>query len=192
MRVRRQACTVKGADILLEAATEFLKAKKLELHIIGEGPQRTLLETMVDQFDVRCSVHFHGQVPHVEVQDTLRTSDFLALPSIREFGGAVVVELMALGVAPIVADYGGPSELVDDDTGIRVRFQDKKSLIEGMKHAIGKVIRSPKILDQLGAAGRVKVEKTLTWEAKARQIIAVYDAVLSGAKKFNSLDYHWP
>jgi glycosyltransferase involved in cell wall biosynthesis len=182
----------KGADILLEAAIEFLKAKKLELHIIGDGPQRTFLETMVDQFDVRCSVHFHGQVPHVEVQDTLRISDFMALPSIREFGGAVVVESMALGVAPIVADYGGPSELVDDNTGIRVSFHDKQSLIQGMKSAIGRVICSPKVLDQLGAAGRLKVAKTLTWEAKARQIIAIYDAVLSGAKRFNSLHYQWP
>jgi glycosyltransferase involved in cell wall biosynthesis len=96
---------------------------------------------------------------------------------------------MALGVAPIVADYGGPSELVDDNTGIRVRFHDKQSLVEGLRHAIGNVIRAPKILDELGANGRRKVAEKLTWEAKAHQIIAVYDAVLSGAKTLNSLDY---
>jgi len=116
----------------------------------------------------------------------------MAFPSIHEYGGGVVVEAMALGVTPIVADYGGPSELVDDSTGIRVSFHNRQSLIDGMKDAIGKVIRSPQILDQLGACGRLKVEKTLTWQAKARQIIAIYDAVLSGAKNLNFLDYHWP
>ena len=145
---------------------------------------------MVEQLEVRSRVHFHGWVPHIKVQETLRACDFLALPSIREFGGGVVVESMALGVAPIVADYAGPSELVDDNTGIRIGFHDKQSVIEGMRDALSLVIHSPQILDTLGAAGREKVLKKLTWEAKARQIVAIYDAVLSGTKNLNSLDYH--
>ena len=129
--------------MLLEAAAEFLKEGQLELHIIGDGPQRASLETMVEQLEVRTRVHFHGWVPHIKVQETLRACDFLALPSIREFGGGVVVESMALGVAPIVADYAGPSELVDDKTGIRVAFHDKKDLIEGMRSAFNLVVHSP-------------------------------------------------
>lgn len=170
----------KGADMLIEAAADFLRTGQLELNIIGDGPQRPLLEMMVDQLDIRSSVRFHGSVPHVQVQETLKTCDFMALPSVREFGGGVVVESMALGVTPIVADYGGPSELVDEETGIRIPFQDKKSLVAGMKRAIAKVVCSPEILDRFGAAARQKVTKKLTWEAKANQIIAVYDAILAG------------
>ena len=76
-------------------------------------------------------MRFHGWIPHVEVQERLRTCDFMALPSIREFGGGVVVESMALGVTPVVADYGGPSELVENSTGFRVAFSDKQDLIDG-------------------------------------------------------------
>jgi len=179
----------KGADILLEAGADFLKKGQLEVHIIGDGPQRAFLETMVDRFGVRHRVVFHGWIPHTEVQAKLRACDFLALPSIREFGGAVVVEAMALGVAPIVADYGGPSELVDDETGIRVSFHDQQSLVDQMRVALGNVIRSPETLDKLGAAGREKVRKKLTWEAKANQIVAVYDAVLANSRNFHSLGY---
>jgi glycosyltransferase involved in cell wall biosynthesis len=179
----------KGADMLLEATCDFQKRGEVELHIIGDGPQRPLLEAMVDRMGVRGSVHFHGWVPHVEVQAKLRVCDLMALPSIREFGGAVVIEAMALGLTPIVADYGGPSELVDDTTGIRVPFTDKASLVEGTKRAIGDVIRSPEILDKFGVAGRRKVLEKLTWDAKANQIFAVYEAVLSGTKDLNFLDY---
>ena len=170
----------KGADILLEAAADFLRTGQLDLNIIGDGPQRPLLEMMVDQLGIRSSVRFHGSVPYDQVQETLKTCDFMALPSVREFGGGVVVESMALGVTPIVADYAGPSELVDEETGIRIPFQDKKSLVDGLRLAIAKVVCSPEILDRFGAAARQKVAKKLTWEAKANQIIAVYDAVLAG------------
>jgi glycosyltransferase involved in cell wall biosynthesis len=160
------------------------------LDIIGDGPQRPLLEAMVERLGIQSSVRFHGWIPHVEVQSRLRTCDFMALPSVREFGGGVVVESMALGVTPIVADYAGPSELVDEKTGIRVPFQDEKSLVEGMRLAIENIIRAPETLDRLGAAARQKVRKTLTWEAKANQLIAVYKAVLSGATKLPFSDFH--
>jgi len=177
----------KGADILLEAASEFLRNRQIELHIIGDGPQRSLLHDMAERLGLLTSVHFHGWLPYAEVQAQLSLCDFMVLPSVREFGGGVVIESMALGVTPIVADYAGPSELVDDATGIRVPFRDKASLTAGMRGAIDKVIRFPDILDQLGSAARQKVREKLTWEAKAKQILEVYNAVLSGNKDLRHL-----
>jgi glycosyltransferase involved in cell wall biosynthesis len=179
----------KGADMLLEAASEYCKEGKLELRIIGDGPQRELLEVMVDRLGIRDKVHFHGWIRHEEVQEILSDCDFMALPSVREFGGAVVIEAMALGVTPMVADYAGPSELVDDKTGIRVQFTDKESLVAGFRQAINEIIRAPEILDRLGRTGREKVRRKLTWEAKAKQIVDVYDAVLRGQKNFSCLGY---
>ncbi len=180
----------KGADMLLEAASEFIKRGQLELDLIGDGPQRPLLETMADRMGIRAKVNFHGWTPHIEVQAKLRECDFMALPSIREFGGAVVIEAMALGVTPIVADYGGPSELVDDQTGMRVPFSDKTSLVKGMAGAVGQVIRSPELLDKFGAAGRRKILEKLTWDAKANQIVALYKAVLNDAADLRNLDFN--
>lgn len=180
---------LKGVDMLLEATCEFQKQGQLELHIIGDGPQRAPLETMVDRMGLRGSTVFHGWVPHEEVQAKLRVCDLMALPSIREFGGAVVLEAMALGVTPIVADYGGPSELVDSDTGIRVPFHDQASLVEGLRRAIGDVIRCPASLDRFGAAGRRRVLEKFTWDAKARQIFEVYDAVLGASRNLSSLGF---
>lgn len=177
----------KGADILLEATADFLRDRKLELHIIGDGPHRPLLQSMVERLAISNSVRFHGWISHFEVQEVLKTCDFMALPSIREFGGGVVVEAMALGVPPIVADYGGPSELVDEKTGVRVPFQDQQSLVTGLKNAIAGILRDPHILDELGLAARIKVAKKFTWRAKAEQIARVYDAVSAHRKDLTSL-----
>jgi glycosyltransferase involved in cell wall biosynthesis len=173
----------KGADMLLHAATEFLRAGQIELEIIGDGPQRPILETMTEKEGIQGKVRFHGWMSHSEVLNTLSTCDFMALPSIREFGGGVVIEAMALGVTPVVADYAGPSELVDETTGIRVPFHDERSLVEGMRLAIGILVRTPELLDKLGTAARQKARDAFTWEAKATQVAAVYDAVLSRAQQ---------
>jgi glycosyltransferase involved in cell wall biosynthesis len=169
----------KGADILIKAAAEFLKRGQLELHIIGDGVQRDLLERLVDRLSIRDSVRFYGDIPHTQIQHHLRTCDFMAFPSIRELGGAVVIEAMALGVTPVVADYAGPADLVDENTGIRIPFRDEKSLIDGMRRAIGEIIDHPEVLERLGAAARQRVLADLTWDAKARQILSVYRTALA-------------
>lgn len=170
----------KGADMLLEAAAELLRQGKLELDIVGDGPQRFDLEASAQRLGIEGSVHFHGLLSHDEVLLKLRTSDFMVLPSIREFGGGVVIEAMAMGVTPIVANYAGPAELVDDNTGIRVPFSDRKSLIQGLKIAIEDIVNHPEKLALYGQASRTKVVENFTWEAKASQISNVYGLLLAG------------
>lgn len=172
----------KGADMLIRAAETFVAEGKLRLDIVGDGPERAALEDLVDARGLRRGVTFHGWLPHKEVQNILGDCDFLALPSIREFGGGVVLEAMALGVTPVVADYGGPAELVDDETGIRVPFRDEESLVRGFEAAIGGLVESPQKLDGLGAAARRRVTGSFTWEAKAAQIVAVYRSLLEGRR----------
>lgn len=170
----------KGADILIDAARDFLAKGTLTLDIVGDGPERESLEARVRELKVEDSVRFHGWVPHEEVQSVLTNCDFMALPSVREFGGGVVIEAMVLGVTPVVADYAGPSELVDKNTGLRVPFKDKESLVRNFRHEIEALIDDPSQLDLMGAAGREAVQRKYTWSAKAEQINSVYDAVVSG------------
>jgi glycosyltransferase involved in cell wall biosynthesis len=193
IRLPLKACFVgrlvpyKGADMLLEASAEFLKSKQLVLHIVGDGPERASLEALAKRIGVGNFVHFDGLLNHDEVLLKLRECDFMALPSIREFGGGVVIEAMAMGATPIVADYAGPSELVDETTGIRVSFVDRNSLVDGLRVAIGNLIGNPNLLDGFSKAARQKVLANYTWEAKAIQIKQVYTAVLAKAVTFAEL-----
>jgi glycosyltransferase involved in cell wall biosynthesis len=170
----------KGVDMLLEAAADFLKLGSLELDIIGDGPESPHLhKTVLEQH--LPNVRFHGWVQHSEVPSRLRQYDVLLLPSIREFGGGVVIEAMALGLMPIVADYGGPAELVSPQTGIKISFTDRKSLVDGLKQAIGLLTKTPSLIDALGAAARLKVLQELTWDAKTQKICSIYETVLNSS-----------
>lgn len=168
----------KGADILLKAAQPLLLGGRLTIDIVGDGPQRAELEKLAVELGVRNQVNFRGWLKQPEALSLLRAADFMALPSIREFGGGVVVEAMASGTVPVVADYAGPSELVDEHTGIRVAFHDAESLIQGMRQAFERIIAAPDALIQMGKAAQEKVRRELTWQAKAEQILSVYATAL--------------
>ncbi|MBB5729702.1 glycosyltransferase involved in cell wall biosynthesis [Sphingomonas prati] len=187
-RVRRAQAPLRGAfvgrlvpykcaDLLIRAAADLIRAGKLTLDIIGDGPDRAMLNALVADLGLDHGVTLHGTVAHARVQDLLVDCDFLACPSIREFGGGVVLEAMALGVAPIVADYGGPTELVDDDTGIRVPFSGPDDLVAGLRATLEALVRDPTRLDRIGTAAAARVAALFTWDRKAEQLLRVYDWV---------------
>ena len=171
----------KGADLLIEASAPFQRQGLIDLTIVGDGPDRGRLEALAATLGVERSTRFDGWTPHEQIAGKLLQSDLLALPSVREFGGGVVLEAMAMGVAPVVANYGGPADLIDDCVGLRVPFTDKASLIEGFTRALADCLDAPGRLDAMGAAGRAKVLSDFTWDAKAKQILEVYEASLANA-----------
>ena len=171
----------KGPDMLLEAAAPFLHAGRLALDIIGDGPMRGALEAQARALGIAGGVTFHGRLDHRAVQDVAVRSNLLAFPSIREFGGGVVLEAMAMGLVPVVADYAGPGELVDEATGYKVPIGPRAAVVAGFRDRLGRILDDPSDLPRLAAAGRAEVAARYTWAAKAAQVRQVYDAVLAGA-----------
>jgi len=170
----------KGPDMLLEAAADLLGTGRLVLDIIGDGPMRNNLQALAARLGVEEHVTFHGNLPHAQVQDVLAQANLLTFPSIREFGGGVVLEAMSLGVVPVVVDYAGPGELVTPETGYRVPVGSRAAVIAGFSKALAEIAADPADLPALGQAARDRVLALFTWEAKAAQVARVYDWVLAG------------
>jgi glycosyltransferase involved in cell wall biosynthesis len=170
----------KGADMLIEAATPLISAGRLCLDVVGDGPQRPELERLAAACPAG-GVTFHGWKPHQAVQDVLRGCHVLAFPSIREFGGGVVLEAMALGVPPLVVDYAGPGELVTPDTGIALPCTDRPGIVAALRAELSALATDRSRLAPMGAAARRRVAHLFTWDRKAAQIAQVYAWILSGS-----------
>jgi glycogen synthase len=169
----------KCPDLLVKAASEFIRAGQLRLKIVGDGPLKSALEAYVAQEGIGHGVDFLGWLDHKNVQSALIDSDFLALPSIREFGGGVVLEAMAVGVPVVVADYGGPAELVNDKIGFKVPFHDERSLESGLSAVFRTLVQRPETLDEMSRNAAAEVEEHYTWAAKARKVRDVYEQLLA-------------
>jgi glycosyltransferase involved in cell wall biosynthesis len=168
----------KGPDMLIEAAEPFLRDGSMVLDMLGDGPLMPALQEMVSARGLTHAVTLHGWIDHKDLQALLSRSQLLTFPSVREFGGGVVLEAMALGVVPVIADYAGPGELVTPGTGIKVPMGSRAEVIAGFRKALAALIAAPQTIPALAAAALARVEQHFTWDRKARQIGKIYDWVL--------------
>lgn len=169
----------KGVDMALEALAPLMHAKKVTLDIVGDGPMMNALRDLSGKLGIQNSVVFHGNVPHAAVSGLMAKANVLCFPSIREFGGGVVLEAMATGVVPIVVDYAGPGELVDESTGFKILLGDRSSIIEKLHAVISAILLSPDKLNSKSEACLARIESKFTWERKAEMINNIYHSVSS-------------
>lgn len=179
----------KGADMLIEAAMPLLKAGQMTLEIIGDGPERQTLAKQIQAADLTNAVELVGQLPQTELQGRLVKADIFTFPSIREFGGAVVIEAMAIGVVPVVVDYGGPAEMVTDSTGFKVPMGPREQIIADVRRVLEDLASRPEQIDRLSRQARQRVLDKFTWEVKAEQTVDVYRWVLEKDFLKPSYDY---
>ena len=120
-------------------------------------------------------VFLAGWHEHDELPAFLNASDVLALASVREQFGQVLVEAMACGVPPIAVDRFGPAEIVSDgETGWLVEPDDRDAL----RDAIVAAIDDPEERARRAAAARRVAEERYSWPALAGRLAQVLDEVV--------------
>ncbi len=172
----------KCADIVLRAAERYLKDGSVTLDIVGDGPMAHDLKQWVSERGLEAAVTFHGWLAHQTVQSVLARNNLLAFPSIREFGGGVVLEAMAVGLVPIVVNYAGPGELVDDAWGFKLPITDRENIVRSLEALLADLIENPGQLADKSRAGLARVQSEHTWDAKAAKIVTHYESLIEAAR----------
>jgi glycosyltransferase involved in cell wall biosynthesis len=169
----------KGLALTLEAIRQSPALRQCELVVIGDGPDRPLHEQFVREHGLQQCVSFRGQVAQSELAAQMRQSQVFVFPSLREFGGGVVLEAMACALPCIIVDYGGPAELVTEATGVKLPMRRREELVESLRIAMEKLAASPDKCRGMGAAAAADVADRHTWEAKARRVVEIYRTILT-------------
>src|SRR5919202_2717744 len=128
----------KCADIVIEAISKLEQEvqDKISLTIVGDGSERGNLEQQVRDNNLSEIVRFAGWVNQQETLEYYSKSDIFCFPSIREFGGAVVLEAMACGLPCIVANNGGIGEYVTEEVGFKIQPNSKEYLTQELTEKI--------------------------------------------------------
>ena len=179
----------KGADIALEAAAPMLREGQLSFTLVGDGPTRPKLEALVAELGIGDAVNFTGNVPHREVQTHLSEADLFVFPSIREFGGGVLLEAMSVGLVPMAVDYAGPSELMTEATSFPIAIGSREELVARFRSKLAELVQNPGLIDEKSGKAFERARTKFTWEAKARDVIEVYRWALGERSDKPVFDY---
>ena len=96
----------KNVDLLLRAIA-LLRPERpgIRCRVVGAGPELPRLMALRDRLSLAGAVEITGFVPDDEIYGVMKSASVLALPSIREGFGCVVVEANACGVPVVTVDH---------------------------------------------------------------------------------------
>ena len=106
------------------------------LDIVGNGPDRGMLERLACDLKLSSRVRFHGFVSRAEVRDLLRRCGVYAMPSANEGLAVAALEAMACGAAVVLSQIRAFEPLVTDGkNGRLVPVGDVKALADAIVDA---------------------------------------------------------
>lgn len=147
----------KGFRMLIKIMPKILEFNQFfRLIIIGDGPEKNTLETMIKNMGLDRKVFLVGKKTRDEVATYMAAADMFILNSGYEGFSHQILEAMAAGVPVIASAIGGNKELVQQGkNGFLVRYNDEFNLIEAIKG----LWKAPEFKEQFIKEGYETVKK---------------------------------
>lgn len=163
---------VKNFGLLIRAfAGLAARWPRLELAIVGDGPERAGLETLAKQLGLADTVRFLGFRSDVDAQ--LARSDVFVLTSLSEGIPMAILEAMKSGLPVVATRVGGvPATVADGVTGRLVDSGDERALAR----ALASLIEHPASAAAMGVAGHARVQREFSVDAMVSAYEATYGA----------------
>lgn len=165
----------KTIDIVIDAVAKT--KTKAQLKIVGDGVDRSALEQYALNKNVT-NIEFIGLVPHAEVNRYYDEADIFVLPSIRECGGAVVLEAMSRGLPVIATNWGGPADYITEGTGFLVDPISRDYMVNEFARIIDELSLDPKLRSQVGSAAIQRIKTHFMWSDKVNTVVKYYKMLI--------------
>lgn len=170
----------KGIETLVKSLKEVVgKYPNTRMLVIGDGRDKYYLRDIALSEGILDHMIFKGRVSREDVLGYYMESDLMFFPSENENLPMVVLEAMACGLPVVTSNVGGISEeVVDGKTGFIIDSND----VEGFSEAIVTLLDNPKLLEDMGRAGRDRILNYFTWDKIAKEYVEQYDKLIHWEK----------
>lgn len=152
-----------------------------QLHLVGDGPERTRVEALVDSLGLAGDVKFFGE--SVDVAEVLQASDVFVLPSETESFGLGALEAMACGVPVVASNVGGlPEVVLDGETGFLAPVGD----VDAMAKHVRRLLSDGDLHARMSRAARDRTEAQFQLEPAVQRYEATYRRIVGAATASSS------
>jgi glycosyltransferase involved in cell wall biosynthesis len=167
----------KGHDVLL-LAMKNLVARHCAVRcvIVGEGPERPVLESRIDRLGLRSHVFLAGL--QLDVLPFLRMADVAVLTTVgREGLSVALIEGAAAGLPLVGSDLGGIPEVIKHEAN---GLLFSPGIPEALAKALCRLITDPGLRERMGRKSRAIYRERFSHEIMIGQIEQTYDEILQG------------
>jgi glycosyltransferase involved in cell wall biosynthesis len=166
----------KGHRYLLQALAGLKpRYPTLRLALFGNGDLDKQLHEQAASLGLGDTVQFFGF--RDDLDEYMGCFDIFVHPALAEGLGVITLKAAAAGVPVIGFDAGGlPEAIKDGETGILVPAEDAAAL----QKAIATLVDNAPLREQMGAAGRKRMQSEFSIDTMVSRHIALYESVLNG------------
>ncbi len=165
----------KDLPTLIAAMSQVVQqTPDVELHIVGDGPERERLEQQVNQHHLTSHVTFRGWVGKEDIVECYQHADVFVLPSRYEGMPNVVLEAMACGLPIVATNIAGSNELVEEGVnGFLIPVSDSDAL----SARLTALVRNETLRQRMGAAS-LRSARARDWTSVAQQYLELAQNLL--------------
>jgi len=172
---------IKGLPLAFEALRILLViCPAATLELVGEGPERPRLEALAARLGITDRLVWTPWSPRSEIFARMQRSDVFLFPSLRDGGGAVVVEAMASGLPVVCLDLAGPGLHVRDGWGVKIPSGPPDTVAAGLAGALGRFWCDPGLKVRMGQAARERAASFYEWGRLGETLRGIYRDALAG------------
>ena len=166
----------KGIPLLIQALHQILaKHTNVVLRIVGSGPEEEKVRQTILQLGMSNCVQMLGRQSHAQVLQEMAWADCFALVGWNEPFATVYLEAMAAGKPILCCNDGGITDVIEDGThGFTVPPRD----VNATATALDRLLSNNVERVQMGQQARALIEQRLTWDAKARELIDLFQKLV--------------
>lgn len=165
----------KGHRFFIEAMKAVAaKYGNVKAVFVGEGQERSALSEAIYKSGLEGRIVLAGF--QQDVSSFYHACDIICLPSLSEGMPNVALEAMMFEKPVVAFSAGGIPEVVDDGiTGILVEPQNPVALAEAILDMIGGRYN----MQEMGTAGRKRVEAEFNPRVRAERVAGIYESLIS-------------
>ncbi|MBN1466489.1 glycosyltransferase [candidate division KSB1 bacterium] len=174
----------KGFDFLISACAQLRDAGvEFICRIIGDGPLFKDLARLIDTACLQEQVELLGSLSPEKIVAYYERADIFALPCVvladgdRDGIPNVIAEAMAMELPVVSSGISGIPELVVD--GVTGYLKEPKD-VAGVAAALDLLVRNQRLRNEMGAAGRRRVQAVFNSETCLQNLYHFYAAALNG------------
>lgn len=169
---------IKGLGLAFEAFSRFLRnCPNARFTLVGEGPEKRKLAFQARQLRLEDRIEFVPWQKREALFDLMKRSHVLLFPSMRDGGGAVVVEAMSAGLPTICLDIGGPGFHIASEWGVKIRPAEPEQVIGEMAASLAMIYNDENLRLNLGRKAKQQAKYYL-WSNQGERLKEIYREAL--------------